>query len=56
MMLHAIKVARSHFAKEENILFPMANQILGASTLQQLTSKWIALRMAKMQAMGHCGR
>jgi regulator of cell morphogenesis and NO signaling len=31
-----LKVARPHFAKEEQILFPMAERLLDANTLEQL--------------------
>jgi hemerythrin-like domain-containing protein len=44
MLLHAIQTAREHFAKEEQVLFPMAKQMLEASTLEQLSAKWAEQR------------
>lgn len=45
LLLHAVQIARAHFAKEEHILFPMAGQMLEADTLKQLASKWAEMRM-----------
>ncbi len=50
LMRHAIEVARSHFSKEENILFPMAVNVLGEDELASLTSRWTALRLSGAQA------
>ena len=44
LLLHAIQTARSHFAKEEQVLFPMAGQMLEANQLLQLGKKWAGLR------------
>jgi hemerythrin-like domain-containing protein len=33
---HLLEVARLHFAKEEQSLFPMAEQVLDSDTLEQL--------------------
>jgi hemerythrin-like domain-containing protein len=44
LLLHAIQTARAHFAKEEQVLFPMAVQVLEASALNQLGSRWAELR------------
>ena len=40
MLLYAIRVARDHFAKEERILYPMAEKALDAETLSQLGAQW----------------
>lgn len=44
LLLHAIKTAREHFAKEEQILFVMAQQMLEARALEQLGRQWAAAR------------
>ena len=46
MALHAIEVARSHFSKEENILFPMAEQML-SEDVRKLVARGFA-------AIGSC--
>ena len=40
MLLYAIRVARDRFAKEEQILYPMAEKALGAEPLSQLGAQW----------------
>jgi hemerythrin-like domain-containing protein len=44
MLVHAIQTAREHFAKEEQVLFPMAKQMLDSHTLEQLGAKWAGQR------------
>jgi hemerythrin-like domain-containing protein len=44
LLLHAVETARAHFAKEEQVLFQMAGQMLDASKLNQLGAKWAELR------------
>jgi hemerythrin-like domain-containing protein len=44
LLLHALQTARAHFAKEEQVLFPMAQQMLETNKLNQLGSKWAELR------------
>lgn len=44
LLLHAIQTARAHFAKEEQVLFPMANQMLEANALNQLGARWAEMR------------
>lgn len=39
-----IEVSRSHFQKEEQVLFRMARQFLGEETLSALGAKWAARR------------
>jgi hemerythrin-like domain-containing protein len=36
----AIAEARSHFHKEEVVLFPMAEQLLGADVLEEMAAAW----------------
>jgi iron-sulfur cluster repair protein YtfE (RIC family) len=44
LVLNVIQVARGHFAKEEQILFPAADQMLGVESLAQLGKQWAAQR------------
>lgn len=44
LLLHALQTARAHFAKEEQILFVMAQQMLEARLLEQLARQWAAAR------------
>ena len=39
-----VKLARDHFAKEEGILIPLANDRLDEETLNRLGSRWAAAR------------
>jgi len=41
---HLASVAREHFAKEEQVLFPMAEQLLGEQVLRDLGEQWAAQR------------
>lgn len=45
--------AREHFAKEEKMLFPMAEQILDANTLEQLGAEWASRRTEAVDFGGH---
>ncbi len=38
-------IAREHFAKEEQVLFPMAQQVLGEDRLHQLGEEWVRRRI-----------
>lgn len=40
LVLHVVDVARQHFLKEEQVLFPMAEQVLSADTLERLGNVW----------------
>jgi len=40
----AIAAARSHFHKEEVVLFPLAEQLLGADALEQMGEAWARSR------------
>jgi hemerythrin-like domain-containing protein len=42
-LLEAVSLARDHFAKEERLAFPLADELLGAAVLQELGAAW-ALR------------
>lgn len=44
LLLHALQTARAHFAKEEQVLFQMAGQMLEANKLVQLGEKWAERR------------
>ncbi len=44
LLLHAVQTARAHFAKEEQVLFPMAKQMLAANKLELLAAQWAELR------------
>jgi iron-sulfur cluster repair protein YtfE (RIC family) len=48
LLLHAIQTARAHFAKEEQVLFPLAGQMLEASKLVQLGAKWAEQRKVRV--------
>lgn len=42
---HLVTVAREHFEKEEQMLFPMAEQLLGEEALRSLGEQWAAQRL-----------
>ena len=42
---HLVSVAREHFAKEEQVLFPMAEQLLPEAELRGLGEQWAARRI-----------
>ncbi len=48
VLLHAVQTARAHFAKEEQVLFPMACQMLDANALNQLGAKWAEIRKVRV--------
>jgi hemerythrin-like domain-containing protein len=43
-LLGVIQVARQHFMKEEQILFPLADQVLGSEQLHALGERWAERR------------
>jgi len=43
-LLRVVLVAREHFAKEEQVLFPMAEELLGGEALARLGAEWAARR------------
>jgi iron-sulfur cluster repair protein YtfE (RIC family) len=44
LLLHAIQVARDHFAKEEQVLYPIAEQVLDTDTRTRLGRQWAERR------------
>jgi iron-sulfur cluster repair protein YtfE (RIC family) len=44
LLLHVVQVARQHFAKEEQILFRLAGQLLGDAKLEGLGAEWAGRR------------
>lgn len=40
ILLAAITIARGHFDKEERIVFPLAEKVLKARTLEELGARW----------------
>lgn len=44
ILLHAIYTARDHFRKEEQMLFPLAENELSLSTLNELGEQWAEVR------------
>jgi hemerythrin-like domain-containing protein len=43
-LLEAVTLARDHFAKEEQVAFPMAENIIGTAGLTALGARWSARR------------
>lgn len=43
-MLRVVQLAREHFAKEEQVLFPLAEELLGVAELERLGAEWAARR------------
>lgn len=46
LLLRVVEVVRPHFAKEEQVLFPAAEEILPAATLLELGERWAEARLA----------
>lgn len=46
---HALQIARDHFAKEEQVLFAMANEVLAADELDRLGAIWMETRCGLRQ-------
>jgi hemerythrin-like domain-containing protein len=44
LLLQVVQVARGHFAKEEQVLYPMAYQALGETVLGELGALWATQR------------
>ena len=44
LLLTAVAYSRQHFDKEERIVFPMAEQVLKTSTLEELGQTWMQQR------------
>ena len=43
-LLAAVEEARAHFAREEHMIFPAAEALLGAAELEELGRRWAAAR------------
>ena len=43
-LLAAVEEARAHFAREERMIFPAAESMLGAAELEELGRRWAATR------------
>lgn len=52
----AIAEARSHFQKEELVLFPMAEQLLGSDTLEEMGAAWAQNRGVALPAARRVAR
>jgi hemerythrin-like domain-containing protein len=48
-LLGVVTAARSHFDKEERIVFPMAERVLKAKTLTELAKEWMKRREATLK-------
>ena len=48
LLLGVVAAARSHFDKEERIVFPMAERVLKTKTLSDLGDAWMKRREAKL--------
>jgi regulator of cell morphogenesis and NO signaling len=46
-LLHVLEVARQHFVKEDNVLFPMAERVVGAHKLEELNAGLLKRRAAE---------
>jgi iron-sulfur cluster repair protein YtfE (RIC family) len=44
LVLHVVRVAREHFAKEEQILYPLAQRVLDADTMIRQGKLWAERR------------
>ena len=54
LLLQIVAVARGHFAKEEQVLYPMAHQALGEDRLRELGARWAVQREVVIEGRG-CG-
>jgi hemerythrin-like domain-containing protein len=48
LLLEAIRMAREHFLKEEQIAFPMAEELLSRSALEALGAEWAERRAVRI--------
>jgi len=51
MLLQAVRYSRVHFDKEERIVFPMAERLLKADTLESLGKAWMHQRTRAITAV-----
>jgi hemerythrin-like domain-containing protein len=49
LLLGAVSALRTHFDKEERIVFPLAERILKARTLTELGAEWLKKRDQKLR-------
>jgi hemerythrin-like domain-containing protein len=49
LLLGVIAAARTHFDKEERIVFPMAERVMNATTLSNLGNEWMKRREAALK-------
>lgn len=49
LLLGTIAATRSHFDKEERIVFPMAERVMNAKTLSDLGDQWMKRREAMLK-------
>jgi hemerythrin-like domain-containing protein len=49
MLKDVLFAAREHFMKEENVLFPMAEQMLDARAMEQMGATWAKRRGVVLQ-------
>lgn len=54
LFLRTVLVARQHFAKEEQILYPLALRALGEDALQELGEEWAELRSVSTRTEVMC--
>lgn len=54
LLLQVIALARGHFAKEEQVLYPMAHQALGEEGLRALGARWAVQREVVIEGRGRC--
>lgn len=53
-VLQVVHLAREHFAKEEQVLFPLAEEILPQDELQRLGVEWAARRGVRVAERRPC--
>jgi hypothetical protein len=53
-LLRVVQVARQHFAKEEQVLFPMAEQMRGPGRLTDLGEQWAEGRRVSVRVSSAC--
>lgn len=54
LLLNVVQTARGHFAKEEQILYPIAGQVLEPGALDRLGIEWAARRKVVLAAAPAC--
>jgi len=54
LMLQLLHLARSHFRKEESVLFEMAEHVLGTAALTEMGDRWAEVRNVIVRGSGGC--